>query len=66
MSSDVDLKTIEQRTFGDAQQDGLLELVLGLCLAGFSMRALSPACAGGHCRSVPEKLPRSPVPRVGH
>ena len=42
MRQQVDLKEIEQKTFRDSQQDGLLELVMGICMVAMATRLLSP------------------------
>ena len=41
MSKQIDVKGIEQRTFADSQQDGLLELVMGICMLAISTRLFS-------------------------
>ncbi len=41
MSKQIDVKGIEQRTFRDSQQDGLLELVMGVCMVAISTRLFS-------------------------
>ena len=43
MSQGISLKEIERKTFAGCQGDGLVELVLGLCLAAFAAPALSSA-----------------------
>lgn len=43
MSSEISMKRIEQGAFRSCQGDGLLEAVLGLCLAAFAAPALSSA-----------------------
>jgi len=42
MEQEIDLKEIEQKTFRDSQQDGLLELVMGICMVTMSTRLISP------------------------
>ncbi len=46
MVKDVNLKEIERRALRGSQQDGLMELVMGVCLAAMSSRALSPVFIG--------------------
>ena len=41
MESKINLKEIEQKTFSQSNQDGLLELVMGLCMAAISTRLIS-------------------------
>jgi len=41
MEHEIDLKQIEQKTFRDSQQDGLLELVMGICMVAISTRLFS-------------------------
>ena len=41
MRQQVNLKEIEQKTFRDSQQDGLLELVIGICMVAISSRLFS-------------------------
>jgi len=41
MTEEVDVKEIEQKAFRDSQQDGLLELVMGICMVAISTRLLS-------------------------
>ena len=41
MEQEVDLKEIEQKAFMDSQQDGLMELVMGICLLLMSTRLFS-------------------------
>jgi len=41
MESKINLKEIEQKTFRESNQDGLLELVMGICMAAISMRLIS-------------------------
>jgi hypothetical protein len=41
MSKQMGVKDIEQRTFRDSQQDGLLELVMGVCMIAISTRLFS-------------------------
>jgi hypothetical protein len=41
MEQQMHLKQIERKTFKDSQQDGLLELVMGLCMLAMSSRVLS-------------------------
>jgi len=42
MEQEIDLKEIEQKTFRDCYQDGLLELVMGICMVTMSTRLISP------------------------
>ncbi len=46
MSTPIDVKEIERKAYRDSQQDGLMELVMGVCLAAMSSRALSPVFIG--------------------
>lgn len=41
MKQEIDLQEIEQRTFRDSQQDGLFELVMGICMVAISTRLFS-------------------------
>lgn len=41
MEQQVDLKNIEQKTFRHSQQDGLMELVMGICMLSISTRMFS-------------------------
>ena len=41
MESKINLKEIEQKTFRESNQDGLLELVMGICMAAISTRLIS-------------------------
>jgi len=41
MEQEIDLKEIEQETFRESNQDGLLELVMGICMAAMSTRLIS-------------------------
>ena len=41
MSEEIDLKNIEQQTFRRSQQDGLMELVMGVCMLAISTRLFS-------------------------
>jgi len=41
MSKEIDVKNIERKTFADSQQDGLLELVMGICMIAISTRLFS-------------------------
>ncbi|MFC1634125.1 hypothetical protein ACFL5Z_04735 [Planctomycetota bacterium] len=41
MEQQIRLKQIEQKIFKDSQQDGLLELVMGLCMLAMSSRVFS-------------------------
>lgn len=43
MPQSVDFKEVERKTLVDLQRDGLMELVMGFCLAILSLRAVSPA-----------------------
>ncbi len=42
MAENLDLKEIEQKTHRQSQQDGLMELVTGMCLLAMSTRLISP------------------------
>jgi hypothetical protein len=46
MESSLDIKKIEQKAFSRSQQDGLMELVLGICLLAMSTRLLSRVLIG--------------------
>jgi hypothetical protein len=46
MKQGIDLKEIEQKTFRDSQQDGLLELVMGICMVAISTRLISRVLVG--------------------
>jgi hypothetical protein len=46
MQSSVDIKQIEQKAFRDSQQDGLMELVMGICLLLMSTRLFSRVLIG--------------------
>jgi hypothetical protein len=41
MSKEIDVKNIERKAFADSQQDGLLELVMGICMIAISTRLFS-------------------------
>jgi len=41
MAQETDLKNIEQKTFRESQQDGLMELVMGVCMLAISTRLFS-------------------------
>lgn len=41
MKQEINLKEIEKKTFRDSQQDGLLELVMGICMVAISTRLFS-------------------------
>ncbi|MHC4206885.1 MAG: hypothetical protein ACYSTT_19690 [Planctomycetota bacterium] len=41
MVQEIDLKNIEQKTFSQSQQDGLMELVMGICMLAISTRLFS-------------------------
>jgi len=41
MVQETDLKNIEQKTFRQSQQDGLMELVMGICMLAISTRLFS-------------------------
>jgi hypothetical protein len=41
MAQEIDLKNIEQKTFRQSQQDGLMELVMGVCMLAISTRLFS-------------------------
>jgi len=41
MTQEIDLKNIEQKTFRESQQDGLMELVMGICMLAISTRLFS-------------------------
>jgi hypothetical protein len=42
MSTQTDVAAIERKVLRETQQDGLMELVMGLCLAAFATRMLHP------------------------
>jgi hypothetical protein len=46
MEQQVDLKEIEQKAFRISQQDGLMELVMGICLLAMSTRLFSRVLIG--------------------
>jgi hypothetical protein len=46
MEQEIDLKEIEQKAFRDSQQDGLLELVMGVCMVAISTRLFSRFLVG--------------------
>jgi len=41
MGKEIDVRGIERKAFADSQQDGLLELVMGICMVAISTRLLS-------------------------
>ena len=41
MEQQMDMKDIEQKTFRESQQDGLMELVMGVCMVAISTRLFS-------------------------
>ncbi|MHC4581148.1 MAG: hypothetical protein ACYS14_06805 [Planctomycetota bacterium] len=41
MSGQIDVRKMERRVFADSQQDGLLELVMGICMIAISTRLFS-------------------------
>ena len=41
MSQELDVNAIERKAFADSQQDGLLELVMGVCMVAISTRLFS-------------------------
>ncbi|MHC4430936.1 MAG: hypothetical protein ACYTBS_03770 [Planctomycetota bacterium] len=41
MSGQIDVREMERRVFADSQQDGLLELVMGICMIAISTRLFS-------------------------
>jgi hypothetical protein len=41
MAQEIDLKNIERKTFRQSQQDGLMELVMGICMLAISTRLFS-------------------------
>jgi hypothetical protein len=41
MAQEIDFKNIEQKTFSQSHQDGLMELVMGVCMLAISTRLLS-------------------------
>ena len=41
MEQQIDMKQIEQKTFRESQQDGLMELVMGVCMVAISTRLFS-------------------------
>jgi hypothetical protein len=41
MSGQIDVREMERRVFAESQQDGLLELVMGICMIGISTRLFS-------------------------
>jgi len=46
MEQQINIKEIEQKTFSQSQQDGLMEFVLGICLLAMSTRLLSRVLIG--------------------
>lgn len=46
MKQQLNLKKIEQKTFSQSQQDGLMEFVMGICLLAMSTRLLSRVLVG--------------------
>jgi len=41
MAREIDINNIEQKTFRESQQDGLMELVMGICMLSISTRLFS-------------------------
>lgn len=41
MDKEIDIGSVERKTFADSQQDGLLELVMGACMIAISTRLFS-------------------------
>ena len=41
MGKEIDVRGIERKAFADSQQDGLLELVMGICMVAISTRLFS-------------------------
>lgn len=46
MESSLDVKKIEKKAYRDSQQDGLMELVMGICLLAMSTRLFSRVLIG--------------------
>lgn len=46
MKQEMNVKEIEQKTFRQSQQDGLMEFVMGICLLAMSTRLLSRVLIG--------------------
>lgn len=46
MSLKIDVKEIEQKTFRQSQQDGLMEFVMGICMLAMSTRLFSRVLIG--------------------
>jgi hypothetical protein len=46
MEKEINLHQIEQKTFRESQQDGLLELVMGICMVAISTRLFSRLLVG--------------------
>ncbi|MHC4557703.1 MAG: hypothetical protein ACYTFW_11240 [Planctomycetota bacterium] len=46
MEKKINLQEIEQKTFRESQQDGLLELVMGICMVAISTRLFSRLLVG--------------------
>ncbi|MHC4085163.1 MAG: hypothetical protein ACYSWZ_02630 [Planctomycetota bacterium] len=46
MKQEINVKQIEQKTFRDSQQDGLMEFVMGICMLAMSTRLLSRVLIG--------------------
>jgi hypothetical protein len=46
MKQQLDIKKIEQKTFTQSQQDGLMEFVMGICMLAMSTRLLSRVLIG--------------------
>jgi hypothetical protein len=41
MTKEINLKNVEQKTFRQSQQDGLMELIMGVCMLAISTRLFS-------------------------
>ena len=46
MKQEINVKEIEQKTFSQSQQDGLMEFVMGICLLAMSTRLFSRVLIG--------------------
>jgi hypothetical protein len=46
MEQQINVKEIEQKTFSQSQQDGLMEFVMGICMLAMSTRLLSRVLIG--------------------
>lgn len=46
MKKQINVKQIEQKTFSQSQQDGLMEFVMGICMLAMSTRILSRVLIG--------------------